>query len=51
MDRAAKAAIGPRGEGRSDRGPRREREGGDGGGDDGPAPEFAPAFLTGDKED
>ena len=29
---------------RGDRGPRREREGGD---DDGPAPEFAPAFLTG----
>ncbi|MEO7277169.1 MAG: polyribonucleotide nucleotidyltransferase [Sphingomicrobium sp.] len=38
---------GPRPEGRSDRGPRRE-----GGGDDNaPAPEFAPAFLTGDKED
>jgi polyribonucleotide nucleotidyltransferase len=39
---------GPRGEGggdRGDRGPRREREGG-GGGDDGPAPEFAPAFLN-----
>jgi polyribonucleotide nucleotidyltransferase len=35
---------GPRGEGRGDRGPRREREGG---GDEGPAPEFAPAFLTG----
>jgi polyribonucleotide nucleotidyltransferase len=41
---------GPRGEGRGgdrngggDRGPRRERSGGD----DGPAPEFAPAFLTG----
>jgi polyribonucleotide nucleotidyltransferase len=44
---------GPRGEGRGDRGPRREREGGEGGGDrdSGPAPEFAPAFLTGDKED
>ena len=40
---------GPRGEGRGDRGPR--REGGEGGGDSGPAPEFAPAFLTGDKED
>src|SRR5690348_18296310 len=40
---------GPRGEGRGDRGPRREREGGEGGGrDEGPAPEFAPAFLTGD---
>jgi polyribonucleotide nucleotidyltransferase len=39
---------GPRGEGRSDRGPRREREGGE---DKGPPPEFAPAFLTGDKED
>jgi polyribonucleotide nucleotidyltransferase len=34
---------------RSDRGPRREREGG--GEDKGPEPEFAPAFLTGDKED
>jgi polyribonucleotide nucleotidyltransferase len=42
---------GPRGEGRGgDRGPRPEREGGErqGGGDEGPAPEFAPAFLTGD---
>jgi polyribonucleotide nucleotidyltransferase len=41
---------GPRGdrEGRGDRGPRRDREGGD---DKGPAPEFAPAFLTGDSED
>jgi polyribonucleotide nucleotidyltransferase len=37
---------GPRGD-RGDRGPRREREGG---GDEGPAPEFAPAFLTGDDE-
>ncbi|MBY0285024.1 MAG: polyribonucleotide nucleotidyltransferase [Sphingomonas sp.] len=35
---------GPRGEGR---GPRPERSGG---GDDGPAPEFAPAFLTGDRD-
>jgi polyribonucleotide nucleotidyltransferase len=35
---------GPRG----DRGPRREREGG---GNEGPAPEFAPAFLTGDDND
>jgi polyribonucleotide nucleotidyltransferase len=38
---------GPRREG-GDRGPRREREGGEG---EGPVPEFAPAFLTGDKED
>jgi polyribonucleotide nucleotidyltransferase len=36
---------GPRREGGGDRGPRREREGGE---NDGPAPEFAPAFLTGD---
>ncbi len=58
---------GPRGEGRGDRGPRGEGRGGEGrgdrgprpegrrdregGNDDGPAPEFAPAFLTGDKED
>jgi polyribonucleotide nucleotidyltransferase len=42
----------PRGEGRGDRGPRREREGGgEGGRDQGPAPEFAPAFLTGNDED
>src|SRR5689334_17269233 len=40
---------GPRGEGRGgDRGPRREREGGE---NEGPAPEFAPAFLTGGEED
>jgi len=43
---------GPRSEGggggdRGDRGPRREREGGNA---DGPAPEFAPAFLNPDKE-
>ena len=38
---------GPRGD-RGDRGPRREREGGE---NEGQAPEFAPAFLTGDKED
>src|SRR5437868_6217526 len=39
---------GPRGGGDRDRGPRREREGGgEGGRDEGPAPEFAPAFLTG----
>ena len=37
---------GPRGE-RGDRGPRRERDGND----DGPAPEFAPAFLTGKDDD
>jgi polyribonucleotide nucleotidyltransferase len=42
---------GPRGEGRGgdrDRGPRREPEGGErpAGGDEGPAPEFAPAFLN-----
>ena len=35
---------GPRSD-RGDRGPRPEREGGN---DEGPAPEFAPAFLTGD---
>jgi polyribonucleotide nucleotidyltransferase len=35
----------PRGD-RGDRGPRREREGGN----EGPAPEFAPAFLTGDDD-
>jgi len=39
---------GPRGD-RGDRGPRRDREGG--GNDNGPAPEFAPAFLTGDDAD
>ncbi|WP_308515879.1 polyribonucleotide nucleotidyltransferase [Sphingomonas flavescens] len=38
----------PRGEGRGDRGPRRDREGG--GDDNGPAPEFAPAFLTGNDD-
>jgi polyribonucleotide nucleotidyltransferase len=38
---------GPRGD-RGDRGPRREREDGE---NEGNAPEFAPAFLTGDKED
>jgi len=35
------------GEGRGDRGPRREREGGD----NGPAPEFAPAFLNREDND
>jgi polyribonucleotide nucleotidyltransferase len=39
---------GPRGESRGDRGPR--REGGEGGGDNGPAPEFAPAFLTNNED-
>lgn len=38
---------GPRGEGGEGRPPRRER---DGGNDDGPAPEFAPAFLTRDDD-
>ena len=47
-DGGGRGDRGPRGEGRGDRGPRREREGG---GDEGQAPEFAPAFLTGDKED
>jgi polyribonucleotide nucleotidyltransferase len=37
---------GPRSGGDRDRGPRPQREGGEGG-DSGPAPEFAPAFLTG----
>jgi polyribonucleotide nucleotidyltransferase len=36
------------GEGRGDRGPRRERS--EGGNSDGPAPEFAPAFLTRDDD-
>jgi polyribonucleotide nucleotidyltransferase len=41
---------GPRREGgdRGDRGPRRERS--EGGNDDGPAPEFAPAFLKRDDD-
>jgi polyribonucleotide nucleotidyltransferase len=38
---------GPRGEGRGDRGARREHSEG---GEEGPAPEFAPAFLTGNDE-
>jgi polyribonucleotide nucleotidyltransferase len=42
------------GEGRGDRGPRREGRGPrrerSEGGEDGPAPEFAPAFLTGDRD-
>jgi len=41
-DRGGRDDRGPRG----DRGPRREREGGE----EGPAPEFAPAFLTGDDD-
>ena len=48
---------GGRGEGRGDRGPRRDGGGErapraerSGGNDDGPAPEFAPAFLTGDRD-
>ncbi|MBA3838264.1 MAG: polyribonucleotide nucleotidyltransferase, partial [Zymomonas sp.] len=40
-------ARGPRGEGR---GPRRDGGGNGGGNDDGPAPDFAPAFLTGDRD-
>jgi len=40
---------GPRGEGRGDRGPR--REGGDRQREEGPAPEFAPAFLNRDDND
>jgi polyribonucleotide nucleotidyltransferase len=50
-DRGPRDDRGPRGD-RGDRGPRREREGGgEGGRDEGPAPEFAPAFLTGDDKD
>ena len=53
-DRGDRDHRGPRGEGRADRGdrgPRRDREGGERqSGDEGPAPEFAPAFLTGDDE-
>jgi polyribonucleotide nucleotidyltransferase len=50
--RRDRADRGPRGDRddrgpRGDRGPHRER---DGGNDEGPAPEFAPAFLTGDDE-
>jgi polyribonucleotide nucleotidyltransferase len=42
---------GGRGGDRGDRGPRRERgERSEGSKDDGPAPEFAPAFLTGDRD-
>jgi polyribonucleotide nucleotidyltransferase len=49
-DRGPRDDRGPRSD-RGDRGPRREREGGEGGRDEGPAPEFAPAFLTGDDND
>ncbi len=50
-DRGGRDDRGPRGENRGDRGPRREREGGEAqGGGEGPAPEFAPAFLTGDDD-
>jgi polyribonucleotide nucleotidyltransferase len=50
-DRGGRDDRGPRGE-RGDRGPRRDREGGERhGGDEGPAPEFAPAFLTGDSDE
>ncbi|WP_294394511.1 polyribonucleotide nucleotidyltransferase [uncultured Sphingomonas sp.] len=49
--RGGEGRGGERGEGRGDR-PRRDRpEGGNGGNDDGPAPEFAPAFLTGGDKD
>jgi polyribonucleotide nucleotidyltransferase len=47
-DRGGRDDRGPRGEGRGDRGPRRDREPRDA--NEGPAPEFAPAFLTGDDE-
>ncbi len=47
-DRGPRREAGGEGRGDNrDRGPRQDRDGGDGG----PAPEFAPAFLTGDKED
>jgi polyribonucleotide nucleotidyltransferase len=48
-DRGGRDDRGPRGDrgDRGDRGPRRDREGGN---DEGPAPEFAPAFLTGDDD-
>jgi polyribonucleotide nucleotidyltransferase len=52
-DRGPREDRGPRSEGRGDRdrGPRRDREPREGGDrDGGPAPEFAPAFLTGDDE-
>jgi polyribonucleotide nucleotidyltransferase len=51
-DRDGRGPHRDRGDRGGDRGPRRERgEGGNGGGnDDGPAPDFAPAFLTGDRD-
>jgi polyribonucleotide nucleotidyltransferase len=53
-DRGPRDDRGPRGDGPRgdrDRGPRRDREPREGGDrDSGPAPEFAPAFLTGDDE-
>jgi polyribonucleotide nucleotidyltransferase len=50
-DRGPRRDRGDRDRGpRGDRGPRRDREGGEGGRDNGPEPEFAPAFLTGDDE-
>ncbi|WP_288936824.1 polyribonucleotide nucleotidyltransferase [uncultured Sphingomonas sp.] len=51
-DRGDRGPRRDRGDRGGDRGPRRERgEGGNGGGnDDGPAPDFAPAFLTGDRD-
>ncbi|MGN6819069.1 MAG: S1 RNA-binding domain-containing protein, partial [Sphingomonas sp.] len=45
-DRGPRRDRGDRGD-RNDRGPRRERS--EGGKDEGPEPEFAPAFLTGDR--
>jgi polyribonucleotide nucleotidyltransferase len=49
-DRGGRGDRGPRRD-RGDRGPRRDREDrAPRGGDEGPAPEFAPAFLTGDDE-
>jgi len=46
-DRGPRDDRGPRGD-RGDRGPRREREGGE---NEGNAPEFAPAFLTGGNDE
>ncbi|HEY4071238.1 MAG TPA: polyribonucleotide nucleotidyltransferase [Sphingomicrobium sp.] len=47
-DRGPRRDGGGRGGDRGDRGPRRERS--EGGNQDGPAPEFAPAFLTRDDD-
>jgi polyribonucleotide nucleotidyltransferase len=51
-DRGPRDDRGPRGEGDHDRGPRRDRDDRPrrDGGDDGPAPDFAPAFLTRDDD-